>query len=136
VKFQFSRSEKYLDSLHIAGLFSAAAFLLARFFPFDHFNVPLCAFRSMTGLPCPTCGMTTCFIAMAHGRFLDAFQISPMGSVIFVLALISVLYLIGTKVFHLPTIKVRFSRWEKIVLGISIFLVATANWIYSILTFP
>lgn len=46
-----------------------------------------CTFLTLTGWPCPTCGMTTCFSLAAHGRFLDAFLNQPFGLVLFVVDL-------------------------------------------------
>ena len=36
-----------------------------------------CGFMQRTGLPCPTCGMTTATLAFAQGRILKAFYIQP-----------------------------------------------------------
>ncbi|MBN1975429.1 MAG: DUF2752 domain-containing protein [Sedimentisphaerales bacterium] len=36
-----------------------------------------CGFKTMYGLPCPTCGMTTATLAFAQGRILEAFYIQP-----------------------------------------------------------
>jgi hypothetical protein len=36
-----------------------------------------CGFKQRTGLPCPTCGMTTATLAFAQGRILKAFYIQP-----------------------------------------------------------
>jgi len=36
-----------------------------------------CGFKQRTGLPCPTCGMTTAMLAFAQGRILEAFYIQP-----------------------------------------------------------
>lgn len=43
-----------------------------------------CSFYSQTGLPCPTCGMTTAFAHMAHGNVREAFVAQPMGALGFV----------------------------------------------------
>jgi hypothetical protein len=47
-------------------------------------GLPACGFLAQTGYPCPSCGMTTAFADMAHGRFLDAFLAQPFGLVLFV----------------------------------------------------
>ncbi len=39
-----------------------------------------CGLKQRTGLPCPTCGMTTCVLAFARGAFLTAFQVQPAGA--------------------------------------------------------
>jgi len=36
-----------------------------------------CGFQQRTGLPCPTCGMTTATLAFAQGKFFEAFDIQP-----------------------------------------------------------
>jgi len=36
-----------------------------------------CGFKQRTGLPCPTCGMTTATLAFAQGRIFEAFDIQP-----------------------------------------------------------
>ena len=41
-----------------------------------------CGFRQNTGLPCPTCGMTTAVLAFAKGKILEAFYIQPAGGLL------------------------------------------------------
>lgn len=41
-----------------------------------------CGFILMSGLPCPTCGMTTAYSQMMHGRPLAAFVAQPAGFVL------------------------------------------------------
>lgn len=50
-------------------------------------GLPPCGFLESTGLPCPTCGMTTAFSLMAHGHPLAALRVQPAGAVLFVLVL-------------------------------------------------
>jgi Protein of unknown function (DUF2752) len=48
----------------------------------------LCPFRRMTGLPCPTCGLTRSWNAMAHFRPSAAFAEHPFGPLSFCAALL------------------------------------------------
>jgi hypothetical protein len=41
-----------------------------------------CTFLDRTGLPCPSCGMTTSFSWFARGNVLASFYIQPMGFVL------------------------------------------------------
>jgi hypothetical protein len=39
----------------------------------------LCIFRRATGQPCPSCGLTRSWTAVAHGRLDDGFRMHPLG---------------------------------------------------------
>ena len=43
--------------------------------------MPPCSFMRNSGLPCPTCGMTTAFSNVVRGRFIAAFLAQPAGMV-------------------------------------------------------
>ncbi|MEI6512039.1 MAG: DUF2752 domain-containing protein [bacterium] len=45
--------------------------------------LPPCSFQFITGRPCPTCGLTTSFTAMAHLQLLTAIKANLFGPVIF-----------------------------------------------------
>ncbi len=47
-----------------------------------------CGFLTMTGYPCPTCGMTTAFAHAVRGQVVDSIRSQPAG---FVLALVTIL---------------------------------------------
>lgn len=49
----------------------------------------MCAFEAMTGLPCPTCGITRSFAATAHGHLGLAFHYHALGPFAFVATLLS-----------------------------------------------
>ena len=54
------------------------------------FGMP-CPLRTVTGIPCPMCGMTTASIAMVRGQFGDAVSANPL---IVVLAATTVVMLV------------------------------------------
>jgi hypothetical protein len=45
----------------------------------------LCMLRRTLGIECPGCGMTRCFIALAHGDFAAAWSYNPAGIWLFAL---------------------------------------------------
>jgi hypothetical protein len=57
----------------------------------EHLHLPPCFFLWLTHVPCPSCGLTTSFAYLAKGHLLMAFQVHPMGPVLFA----GLLFLIG-----------------------------------------
>jgi hypothetical protein len=43
----------------------------------------ICALRNLTGIPCPTCGMTRSFCHIARGDLAGASRLQPLGLVLF-----------------------------------------------------
>lgn len=86
------RHSRKLAALTLAGL--SLVFLASAVFrpggvslSDDYFTV--CGFKNMTGLPCPGCGLTHSFCALAKGDLPTAFAFNALGPVLFLgLALI------------------------------------------------
>ncbi|GAB3582148.1 DUF2752 domain-containing protein [Calidifontibacter terrae] len=45
-----------------------------------------CPFLLLTGLPCPTCGMTRAWTLIGHGRFTEAMTFNPLTPLVMALA--------------------------------------------------
>lgn len=43
---------------------------------------PECVFHRLTGLHCPSCGMTRATAAALHGRFGEAWRFNPLGMIV------------------------------------------------------
>ena len=50
---------------------------LAAVLPSDGAGIPVCLFHSLTGLPCPGCGLTRAFSSLLHGQAQAAFAYHP-----------------------------------------------------------
>ena len=81
-----------------------------------------CTFKTLTGLPCATCGTTRAWIHFAHGDVGAAVVQSPLGSVLFVVAALVV-------VFGPPP-----RTWRAGVAPLWIAAGFALNWIYSLAT--
>jgi Protein of unknown function (DUF2752) len=60
-----------------------------------------CSFRSATGLPCPTCGITRSVVMSLHGEFARAWSMAPAGP----------LAVAGLAAFALAMLALAFIQW-------------------------
>ena len=98
------------------------------------FALPLCAWKRITGFPCPLCGSTRCLEACSHLHFVDALRWNPLT---FLLCLAIVLW------FALSLPGRSFPRqWREIlerptaVSALRVFVAGAVllNWLYLGLT--
>ncbi len=74
------RSLRPLAPWVLTGLAGLAAFVvLAHWHPSGGADSSICLFRRATGIPCPGCGLTRSFAALAKGHFRLAFGFHPFA---------------------------------------------------------
>ena len=47
-------------------------------------KLSFCLFHSITGLPCPSCGMTRAFIAIGNGDIISAISFNPASILVYI----------------------------------------------------
>jgi hypothetical protein len=94
--------------------------------------IPPCIFHTITGQPCPFCGATRSFVWTAHGQLGAAFQVFPIGPLMFLALVIGVAYCawaVATgrriRVLVRPRIAQAFY--------LSLLLILAANWLSKLL---
>ena len=115
-------------------LFLLGLMLLARVALHYQLPLPACPLREMTGVPCPSCGSTRAFAALAGLDFAGALRLNPLVSLaagiagaVWLCALLR-----GDETVN------RLSKW----LGANTFLKALLaaalllNWLYLLLRLP
>lgn len=77
-------SSKKLALLVLAGL--SVVFLVSAILkPSTGEYFTVCGFKNFTGLPCPGCGLTHSFCALAKGHLSDAFSFNLLGPPLFLI---------------------------------------------------
>ena len=72
-----------------------APLLGAYFYSHTSYSSPFfCPFRVVTGIPCPTCGMTRSFMAIAQGDLAKAVSYNLFGPFLFLGFLIATIHLV------------------------------------------
>jgi hypothetical protein len=52
----------------------------------------LCTYQRLFGIGCPGCGLTRCFISMAHGHLGAAWRFNPAGLLLFAVVVVQLPY--------------------------------------------
>jgi len=123
-----TREERQLAILWLAAAVSALALK-----PLWMAIVPLlrpCIFRSLTGIPCPTCGTTRAATSFLDGNLITAFSANPLA------AAAGFLFVVGAPLAALWA----FARWPVPVLPtplpmwvrIGAVALIAANWLFVI----
>jgi hypothetical protein len=88
----FSRSGYQLAILLVCSSILAVALLLnlrgkGVVLPVIGMLPDICMWRLYLGIDCPGCGLTRCFVAIAHGQLSKAWHFNPAGFLIFAVLL-------------------------------------------------
>lgn len=88
-----------------------------------------CAFLERTGIPCPSCGMTTSFAWFSRGNLAASFYVQPMGCVLAVLCAAGFWIALYIAVTGRPAHRLlrRFPMFKAVV-GLIIFAALAWGW--------
>jgi hypothetical protein len=96
-------------------------------------NITTCRFHNLTGLDCPTCGISRSFYALSHLDILDAFNYHIFGPILFMIFLfLSILFiseLISKKNIKIISPFINIKWFSGIFLGLWL-----TTWMFKILT--
>ena len=95
----------------------------------DRLPIVLCAFKGLTGLPCPTCGSTRALGRLALFDLAGALRMNPLATLVFALvaawALVDLALLPWRRALSLEVD--RQLAWRLRIAALVLFL---ANWVY------
>jgi len=107
------------------GLAGTAAFLAGR----NRHDISLCLFRTVTGLPCPTCGASRGCLSILEGNVLEGWLYNPL---LFTALLVGAAVLLIRLVLG-RALRLGLNPVEKIVAWSAGAALVLGNWIYLIL---
>ena len=101
-----------------------------------HYNVNMgrwlgeCGFKLRTGLPCPTCGMTTATLAFSQGHIIRAFYIQPACALICSLMVITAVIAFIVSVFgvYFSFIRTIFRDIKIRYFVVALIIIIAAGW--------
>jgi hypothetical protein len=129
--FLKKRSPNRIEFGILYGFIALIALCAGRFLPNLAF-LPSCAFRGLTGMPCPTCGATRSVVHLAHGNIIASVAMNPLVAVFFFAAILYLLYSLITFAFSFPRLCITLIDTEKDALRAAAVVVIVVNWAYLI----
>lgn len=81
-------------------------------------RLPPCTFKQFTGLPCPSCGMTTSFSLLMHGDLVNSLRANAVGTLLASFCLLLIPWSVGSAIQNRPLFIVSMERalmWVVIV---------------------
>jgi hypothetical protein len=97
-------------------------------------QLPRCAFKTITGLPCPTCGITRTVIALSHGDIARGVSMNPLAAIACGAGLLYLLYAAAVLAFRLPRFRPTVSALGARYLRIATVVAFAINWVWLIAT--
>ena len=92
---------------------------------------PLCPLHALTGISCPTCGMTRASATLLHGHLAAALSWNPLMTLVLMVTAFYILYAAVVVIGKLPRIRwTPPSRSESRWIRISAILLIASNWAY------
>lgn len=95
-------------------------------------NITTCQFHELTGLDCPTCGISRSFYAVSHFDLLNAFRHHIFGPILFTSFLFMLIYfmveLISKKEIQIKISFIKFRWFAGVFIGLWI-----TTWIFRII---
>lgn len=125
--------KRSLPLLTVVGV-SALLALTTPYWPLVAHFLPPCPFRTLTGVPCPTCGTTRAVLALSRGHVGEAFLHNPMVTVgLFFTGLAAFLWAFAqvsgkSQPKALASLERHWPWW----LRVSVTVALVANWVWVV----
>jgi Protein of unknown function (DUF2752) len=109
-----------------------AAYTLPVFWSRGVSPIPPCLFHQVTGQPCPMCGATRSFVALAHGDIARSLYLYPLAPVLFLAMLIGIGYG-GWAMATGKRVRLEMSLATSQRIGLIILVAFALNWLAKLL---
>ncbi len=90
---------------------------------------PVCPVRRLTGIPCPSCGLTRSFVAIGNGDLGTAFAFHPLGPALYLGLIAVVLRAVIAIIRNRPIRRTRVETTVGIGLAVALLVIGGARLI-------
>jgi predicted RNA-binding Zn-ribbon protein involved in translation (DUF1610 family) len=99
-----------------------------------HFGV--CIIKSVTGFPCPSCGITRAVQLLLQGKMFESLAMNPFGILVTLIMTIVPFWILFDIVFKKESFYIAYKKMEKTIriqwLAAILILLVLLNWIWNI----
>ncbi|AGA77308.1 DUF2752 domain-containing protein [Echinicola vietnamensis] len=96
----------------------------------------LCLIKNVTGIPCPSCGITRAVMAIIHGDMNGAFYSNPLGFLVAVGLAVGPVWLLMDLLLKKDSLWISYQRFEiwlrNPVRAIPLGMLVLINWCWNI----
>ncbi|HEY8548852.1 MAG TPA: DUF2752 domain-containing protein [Vicinamibacterales bacterium] len=110
----------------------ASLLLLAIAVASPNVRLPLCTLKVLTGIPCPTCGMTRAVLALTRGDFLLALTMNPLVVVGAIVAACYGVYAAAVLALGLPRFRPQLNARDWVAVRVVALAAMALNWAWLI----
>lgn len=101
---------------------------------YDGFD--FCLFKNLTGVPCPSCGITRSIIQLYHGQFAEAILINPIGLIAAFMLLVIPIWIGYDVVRGSKSMMIYYRMTERLIQNRGVYFPLIAllllNWYWNI----
>jgi hypothetical protein len=101
----------------------------------NHLFTP-CIFKNVTGIACPSCGITRSVLSLANGSATAAFQVNPLGLIVAAIMAIAPFWLLYDTVLKKETLYKSYKKTEILIrtkkVAIPLITLIIINWGWNI----
>jgi len=132
-------SKNKLYSLLLIACFFGYTYLIFSIYQADNIeskDIKGCIFKSITTIPCPSCGTTRSVKLLIKGQFLDAAMVNPFGPIVGFIMLTVPVWIIADLILKKQTLYNWYHKTEHFIrikwVAITLILLTLLNWIWNI----
>ncbi len=108
-----------------------AIILVSIYFDCAAQKLSFCLFHFITGLPCPSCGMTRGFIAIGNGHFISAILFNPASILVYITTCVGFVLALLQVATGKKYIETLWAKVKRKVFPIALAVMAIA-WSYNL----
>lgn len=98
--------------------------------------VEVCLIKSVTSIPCPSCGATRSVVSLTKGDFIGALSINPIGYIVAIIMIVAPALIIADALTGRSTLLNIYQKIDsyphKPMYAIPLGILVMVNWIWSI----